>query len=658
MSLNTMEHLPLDLLGARINPNNPFGVDFALLIPEIFIQGGYQVFVKIIHEHDQFLKAVLPHQFELKLSYLEYKNDSFLRDYWVGQVHLKKEDKLHPDSYWGETGRYVYRYCLKPHNYSQEIDWIIDPFAREFGRGKTSAFTIDPEDYQWSKHELKEWKTPALNDLVIYELMISEFGRDIKETIKRLDYLEDLGINCINLMPISNVMNNIDWGYKPIGYFGVDERFGKAKHLKKLVDEAHQRKIAVILDVVYAHTDAHFAYCYLYRQLKHKNPLMGPFAKDGFGLIDECTDFNHPFIQDFFFTVNCYLLKEYHVDGFRYDFVPGYWDGPLGKGYANLTYKTYQEVKQKAELVKTKSSGWKDWQRFFHNDTINLIQCAEQLKDPEGVLHQSYSNCTWQNLTLATSQKIAYGANHLLPSLALSYSLYGYPKQVTNEDDTIIKTGLQYIETHDHHRFVCNWGFQPCQNEYFLKEGDRQKNWFKVQPYLIGMLTAKGIPLLWQGQEFCENYYLPPDGSIRVVLFRPVRWDYFYDEIGRSMIRLVRKLLQIRHQYPQFRSLKDDSYYFHNHFQRYQSNGVLILYRKLEEKLSLIALNFTSEDQTIKFCFPNDPTHFQLPSNYQGNFQEELHGQEVPSLNLANILPGKDYNLTIPSHYGRIWTLT
>jgi 1,4-alpha-glucan branching enzyme len=656
-----MERLPLDQLGARVSPKHPYLVEFGLFLPEIYATENNQVFVKIIHEHDQFLQCIPPHKIELKPSQFDYKNNTESCSYWSQKVDLKKYDPQHPKSNWGKKGKYLYRYFLKSSTINDdqqlfEIDWIIDPFAREFGIGKLSAFTVGEEDYQWSKHEQKQWKTPALNDLIIYEMMISEFGINLKTTIERLNYIADLGVNCIKIMPISNIVNTIDWGYKPIGYFGVDDRFGKSKHFKKLIDEAHQRGIAVIQDVVYAHTEEHFAYSYLYRKLGKPNPLMGKFAKDGFGPDDECTNFEHPFIRDFFFTVNCYLLEEYHIDGFRYDYVPGYWDGPVGKGYANLTYNTYQEVKSKAKIVEEKDKNWQDWQRFFRGDTINLIQCAEQLENPAGILHQSYSNCTWQNHTLYISKRVTEGKYNFLDNLALSYSLYGYPNQVSQNGDTQTKTALQYIETHDHSRFLCNWGCKPSRNEQLLREGHRE-NWYKVQPYLIGMLTAKGIPLIWQGQEFAENYHIPPEGAIRVMLFRPVRWDYFYDEIGQKMIFLVRKLIQLRRQQPQFCSLNDDSFYFHNHYERYQSRGVLMVYRKLQEQVSLIALNFSDEDQTIQFRFP-DESDFQLPSTYSGNFTEELHGEDVPELNLKNICIGEEHNLTIPSNYGRIWTLS
>jgi len=98
----------------------------------------------------------------------------------------------------------------------------------------------------------------------MYELMIDEFGIDIDGTIERLDYLADLGVNCIELMPISNVALTVDWGYLPIGYFGVDERFGNRKDFQKFIDAAHQKNIAVILDAVYGHTSDSFPYSYVY----------------------------------------------------------------------------------------------------------------------------------------------------------------------------------------------------------------------------------------------------------------------------------------------------------------------------------------------------------------------------------------------------------
>src|SRR5262249_17383626 len=234
------------------------------------------------------------------------------------------------------------------------------------------------------------------------------------------------------------------------------------------------------------------------------------------------------FTRDFSFSVNYLWLDRAHVDGFRYDCVPNYWDGPTGVGYANLVYSTYQ-------LVKAKLAGGGHWRRFADGGRVNLIQCAEQLEDAPGVLHQSYSNCTWQNATLGAAQAVASGNRGAITDLGFGLGLDDFPTAVVHDGDTLSTTSLQYIENHDHERFVCNFGL-ISQGEPLLQEGNRGL-WYKVQPYLIGLFTAKGIPMLWQGEEFGENYWVPPGGVGRVMLLRPVRWDDFYDDVGTSPIR-------------------------------------------------------------------------------------------------------------------------
>ncbi|MCU0572622.1 MAG: alpha-amylase family glycosyl hydrolase, partial [Syntrophobacteraceae bacterium] len=522
-----MKLLPLQKLGPRPVDGEAGIFRFGLLLPWVSAADGNRMYLKIIHEHDQFIQDIQPFEFELSHSV-----DPVHGDYWSVEVDITGRPPSHPQSAWGSPGRYVYRYSLSNPNASGPIDWIIDPFAREFGIGKLSAFTLGYQDYVWDANELT-WKTPAVEDLVIYELMITEFGGDIERTIGLLDYLADLGVNCLEFMPVSNVSNTVDWGFLPLGYFGVDERFGNRRDMQRLIDAAHQRGLAVIVDSVYGHTDEHFPYQYVYDRLGyHENPFMGSFAKDYFG---RSTDFRRAFTRDFFYTVSHHWLDCYHVDGFRYDCVPNYYDGPTGDGYAALVYHTYQSVKARPGEAS-------HWQRFFRDGRINLIQCAEQLEGPQEILEKTYSNCTWQNETLGAAQGVAAGGGDRLTSLGLRLGLMGYPGSVTVHDDTLAKSALQYIENHDHSRFVCNFGRFLRDND-LLSEGERGL-WYKVQPYLIGLLAAKGIPLLWQGQELGENYYVPEAGWGRVMLFRPVRWDYFYDPIGKTVIRLVRRLLK------------------------------------------------------------------------------------------------------------------
>jgi len=624
MALNL---LPIGELGA-IETNGT--LTFGLWLPWVSAADGNRVAVKIIHETDQFLQNVPPREFPLSHAVRDPYGD-----FWSVTVPIAGTPPAVAGSAWGMPGRYVYRYTIVSPNVGT-LDWIIDPFAREFGVGKLSAFTLGYQPYTWSAEEV-DWRTPRLSDLVLYEINIGEFGGDLNRVGNVIAYLADLGVNAVEIMPLSNVGTSVDWGYLPIGYFGVDERFGKRSDFQALVDLCHQHGIAVIVDVVYGHTGVDFPYYDAYTRLRYRdNPFMGPFAKDYFSNFGKSTDFNRPLTRDYFYTVNHHWLDVYHVDGFRYDCVPNYWDGPLGVGYASLVFETYQLATSK--LAQADPA----WRRFDGGpgQPLNLVQMAEQLEDPQGVLRTTYSNSTWQNSTLDAARSVARGDRGRLFDLGLQLGLFGYPEQETTNDVSIPKTALQYIENHDHERFLCNFGtYNPDEaGNPLFQEGDRSR-WFMLQPYLIALLMSKGIPLLWQGEEFAENYFLPDVGEGRVALLRPLRWDYFYDGSGQPIVTLIRKLLRIRRQRAHIRQ---GTYFFFNDWDRYQGRGVLMFSRYEGAAYTLIGVNTSDADQTVPFWFP-----------IGGNYLEELHGG---SLNLNNVPSLQEFALTIPSHYGRIWT--
>ena len=619
-----MNYLPMNNLGAR--ETSPKVVQFAVFLPGVDPANGYAVSVKIIHETDQYLQAA-----QTALIPQTHSVDATYGDYWSGQIDLNTAPPPAGSSSFGQAGRYVYRYLI--HSPTRgDIDFIVDPFSREVGVGRLSAITIGSTPYTFSENETT-WKTPSLKNAIIYELMISEFRDDLGRTIRQLPYLADLGINCIEVMPVSNVLSTIDWGYDPIGYFCVAERFGMPADFQSFVDLCHQNGIAVVIDSVYGHTGGDFAYTQLYNALQ--NDLPNPF-NGGSGDYGTLNDFSKRLTQDYFYSVNQFWLDTFHVDGFRFDDVPEYWDGPLGSGYANLVYSTYQRVKSKAGTTD-------HYQRFFDaSGNINLIQIAEYLPNPADILFGSYSTGTWQDGTLGAAESCAAGAPGAIQQLGLQLGLNGYPTSVTVNADTLPKTALQYIENHDHQRFICNFGTVPVDNDpndVLLEQGDRDGKWPKVQPYLIALLTAKGTPLLSEGQEFCENYWIPASGYGRVMLYRPMRWNYFYDNDGQPIIRLIRKLTKIRSGGGQF---TDGQHYFYNDYANFNSKGLLAFSRQLSSTFSLIVVNFTDQPQMTTFAFPNS-----------GDYVEQIEGAQ----NLVNVVAGAAQTLTISSNYGCIWTV-
>jgi len=617
-----MDLMDLGTLGARQRSSTRI-VDFGVHFPWIEAGAGGTVGVKIIHELDQFLEPIPSLYFPLAQTGTHPRYGA----YWSAAVDLGSATPP-TGSRWGSPGRYVYRFQVTQGGKS--VDWVIDPFAREYGPGKMSAFTLDYAPHPWSPGEAT-WKVPDLRDLVVYELHLGEFDNGLQGATDRLDYLADLGVNCLEIMPVSNVVETVEWGFQPIGYFGVDDRFGKRSDMQAFVDAAHQRGLAVVLDVVFGHTGDNFPYSYLYDALGFgNNPFFGSTFGEQFGF-GRHTDFSLPLVADFFYTVCNHLLDCYHVDGFRYDCVPEYWDPILMRGYHDLVYHLHQTAKSNI------AAG--NWTRFATADGgPSLIQCAEQLEFPEDAVARTYGNATWQNHTFDAAVAVATRSGDALggaiQDLGFKLGLDGFPRVETFDGDVLAKTAFQYLENHDHPRFVDLFG---QEGDGLFASGDRG-NWFRVQPFLIALLLADGVPLLWQGQELCENNSLPDSGLGRVRLFRPVHWEYFYDDPGKGTLWLVRSLLGLRKKGAQFRQ---GDYYFHNDWQNYQSKGVLVYHRSLGGVESYVAANFGQSDQSV-----------WIPFSRGGNYREELHGLA----GLSGVAPGSWQQVSIPGNYGRIWT--
>lgn len=618
-----MTVLPADRLGVHCDATE---VRFAILLPGVSPALGCSVEVLVIHAADQFLQERHASPFALQHQLLEGWGDVWCLSLPLADPLFQRGD-----------GQYVYRYRVTrrmPDGSRWCRDFLSDPFAREYGVGKLSSFSLGYQPYLWSATEA-HWRTPPQSNLVLYELNLAEFAADLERAGERLPYLADLGVNGISLMPVTNVQETVDWGYLPMGYWGVDERFGQRRSFQAFVDSAHQLGIAVLVDAIYGHTSSDFLYEELYRDLALPNPFMGSFAKDLFGV---STDWSKELVQAFFLSLNLHWLQVFHVDGFRYDCVPNYWAGPCA-GYGSLVYHTYQEVKQAL------AAGDARFERFRGaDDRLNLIQCAEQLEEVEAVLRTTYSTCTWQNRTLMAARQAAVGAAGALTDLGFALCAQGLPvEEVHNGVDALAKAPVQSIETHDHARFICQFGLSGGEGSELLREGDRRQ-WARVQPYLIGTLLARGVPLLWQGQELMENYWLPDQGRGRVALLRPMRWQYIYDDIGRATLRLVRRLLRLRREREE---LRRGEVFFFNDPARYQDQGLLLFARWLGSHYTLVALNMSGSERRVPFWFP-----------IAGSYLEQLHGAEDPRLHLGDVSAWEETWLTLPSNYGRVWSHT
>lgn len=613
-----------------LDPAGFFTVRFGLYLPGIRATDGFHIVVRIIHKDDRFNPAVATTDFSL-----EWVNGHPL-DLWS----TTKSIMVAPaPSHFGREGIYLYRFQLLwaspgSGNTPQVLAlWFTDPFARATEIGELSAFTLarNPSVFQWSD---STYKTPELDELVVYELQVEEFNDTFDGVIDRLDYFQSLGVNCLELMPVTSIKLDFDWGYGPLHYFAPNARLGGGDGLKRLVNACHASNVAVILDVVYQHVDPTFPYKLVYDAVNNQagpphvpNPMIG--AGGSFG---PQSDFGKPFTQDYFATANRIWLDDYHVDGFRYDEVSDFYFSPTDSAYAKLAYDTYQH-----------SLGIPRFERDPASYS-RIIQCAEALSNPRDVLRNTYTNSVWQNELLGKVEEMvrwSYADANFAHLLDTGFSGYPGTKTVNNAVGAPVDMPVapfQYLESHDHSQLIV---FGGTQGDGFFPPGDRSR-FYKLQPYAIALYTLEGVPMLWQGQEFADNYNLPDNGSARVGLRRDTHWEYFYDEFGSPLVRLYRRLGLLRRTCPALRSR--DSYFYY--LQSLKGTEVVAFHRHASattatpEQFVMILLNFADTAGTIDVPFPKAGTWKEMI-----NADLRLQTLTIPA-------DGAHQSVVVPSNYG------
>lgn len=174
---------------------------------------------------------------------------------------------------------------------------------------------VDPQAFDWQDHD---WTGRPWEEAVVYELHVGSFTPQgtFEGVIERLDYLCQLGVTAIELMPVADFPGRRNWGYDGALAFAPDSRYGTPASLKQLVQAAHARGLMVLLDVVYNHFGPEGNYLHTYAPQffteRHQTPWGAAINYDG-----PC----NRTVRDFFIHNALYWLTEYHLDGLRLDAV-------------------------------------------------------------------------------------------------------------------------------------------------------------------------------------------------------------------------------------------------------------------------------------------------------------------------------------------------
>lgn len=182
-----------------------------------------------------------------------------------------------------------------------------------------SSEVVNHSDFQW--HD-SEWMGIPLEKMVIYELHVGTFTPEgtFDSSIERLAGLKDLGINVIEIMPVSQFPGERNWGYDGAYPFSVQNSYGGPEGFKRFIDACHKKEISVMLDVVYNHLGPEGNY------LKEFGPYFTDKYSTPWGKAINFDDAYSDEVRNFFVQNSLYWFRYYHVDALRLDAVHSIYD--------------------------------------------------------------------------------------------------------------------------------------------------------------------------------------------------------------------------------------------------------------------------------------------------------------------------------------------
>lgn len=401
----------------------------------------------------------------------------------------------------------------------------IDPYARKVTSSIGNGVIYDPQDFDWGDDAFH----PATgNELVIYEMHVGTFN--VKEAgqpgtldsaIEKLPYLQHLGINAVEVMPIAEFSGDFSWGYNPAHPFAVESIYGGPEALKRFVKAAHEQGIAVIVDVVYNHlgpsdldlwqfdgwSENEKGGIYFYQDHRSSTPWG-----------ETRPDYGRDEVRRYLRDNALMWFEEYHADGLRWDMIAyiksidGSDDNPandIPEGWSLMQWINV-EIQQ----------------RF-----PGKISIGESMKNNPWVTKEVGAggagfNAQWDAEFVHPVRQAVIARDDKLRDLG------AVSGAIEHRYDLDVFRRVIYTESHDE---VAN-GRARVPEEIWPGRVD---SWFSKKRSTLGgalVLTVPGIPMLFQGQELLEDRWFQDKD--------PIDWARTEDEYG--IFRMYRDLIALR----------------------------------------------------------------------------------------------------------------
>ena len=476
--------------------------------------------------------------------------------------------------------------------YSSDDKWISSatyPDLREYPSqtsGYVSAFSIGRSAYQWT-----DFKVEDPDDLVIYELLLRDFtengGKEgnLEGALAKLDYLETLGINAIELMPIQEFDGNDSWGYNPNHYFAMDKAYGTRSMYKRFIDECHKRGIAVIVDVVYNHLTGNNAFDKMYPL--DNNPFFNKVAPHPYSVFEDINHDNQVMVNHIKRSLG-YLLEEYNVDGFRFD---------LTKGFTNNKSTESTASNYDASRVAI-LKGYYDHIMSVNPDAVVILEhfCAD--KEEKELMEAGmkvWRNCNWAYGQAAQGHK----------------SESGFGPLWTGSNGMPFGGYVGFMESHDEERNAYRQKMYGAEGV----KGDLAAMMQRQELNAAFFLTVPGPKMIWQFGELGYDISIEDGGRTGK---KDIRWDYYDVPARKALYDTYSGLLKFRKDNPEF--FDETASFSWKVGTSDWDNGRFITCTAGDRSFVVVG-NFTTKENTITAEMPSAGTwknHFDPSETYSG----------------------------------------
>jgi 1,4-alpha-glucan branching enzyme len=421
------------------------------------------------------------------------------------------------------------------------------------------------EEFTWDP-----FTRPTKENLVIYELLVRDFTeeRTFDAVIERLDYLQELGVNAIELMPVQEFEGNLSWGYNPAFMFAVDKYYGTELDFKTLVNEAHKRGMAVILDIVLNHHFGRNSLVRLYNEGLYgnptsENPWFNTSAKHDYNV---GYDMNHEsqYTKNYTDRVVKYWLEEYNIDGYRFD---------LSKGFTQKN--TLGNVSLWGQYDASRIAIWKRIADVIWEQDQSAYVILEHFADnSEEKELSAYGMMLWGNM----NHTYINAAKARFTSLSQTYHIdRGW-------DDPHL---ISYMESHDEERLM----WEVRKSESISSSIERAKL------AAAFFLTVPGPKMIWQ---FGEMGYDEELNNDRLGV-KPTHWEYLEDPTRKKLLDLYKSLI----------NLKVKTNYIDEDYFSWSPSAIVKTININHPEVSIYLMgNFDDEVQTTAHKFPSSGTWY------------------------------------------------